>query len=171
MLERAKIIDLAWLKLGEQNQLYNINITDRIAIANNLFDEVMDEIATDANFMFNAKTIKLNLNLIPKNDRGEYRYNRPVDYLNRIWLSDRTARIEGEFIFSNENELWLCYCYNMEFADYPESIKKLISLKLAHKLAQAYDIYYDKLPRLEGQIRDETNKLLVSEGLPFPIPR
>lgn len=171
MLEKSQIIDLAWLELGEQNQLYNINISDRLAIAGTLFDQVVRELAVDSNFMFNAKTVKLNLNLNSTNDEGEFRYNRPVDYKNRIWFSDRLARMEGEFIYSTAKDLRLCYCYDMQFADYPDSIQNLLVLKLAQRLAKAYDVHYDKLGRIEGAIKDETNRILISEGLPFPIPR
>lgn len=171
MISKDNIINLAFLKLGEQNQLYNINITDRMKIADTLFDTVIDELAIDTNFTFNARTVKLTLNLNQKNSRGEYRYNIPTDYLNRIWISDRTARIENEFIYSKEEDLEMCYCYTMALADYPKFIEPLIVVELAIKLAESFDPYYSKIPRLEYQKRDMVNKILVSEGLPFEIER
>ena len=171
MLNKDNIINLAFLRLGEQNQLYNINITDRMKIADTLFDDVINDIATDSNFTFNARTVKLNLNLNDTNSRGEYRYNIPVDYLNRIWISDRFARIENEFIYSTSDDLEMCYCYKMNISDYPNSIQPYIVVSLAIKLAEAFDTYYSKIPRLEAQRLDMINKMLVSEGLPFEIPR
>lgn len=171
MLEKNKIINLAFLKLGEQNQLYNINITDRMKIADTLFEDIINEIAVDSNFMFNARTIKLNLNLQSKNYRGEYRYNKPTDYLNRIWISDRNARIENEFIYSTQDNVEMCYCFKMPLVDYPNYIQSYVVLSLAIRLAEAYDTYYEKIPRLEAQKLDVMNKILVSEGLPFEIER
>lgn len=171
MLNKSNIINLAFLKLGEQNQLYNINISDRIKIAEVLFDEVIREIAIDTNFTFNARTVNLTLNLQETNSRGEFRYNRPTDYLNRIWISDRKARIENEFIYSTEGSLEMCYCYKMDLSDYPDYIIPYVTTCLAIKLAEAFDSYYEKIPRLEAQKLDITNKILVSEGLPFEIER
>ncbi len=171
MIEKNRIINLAFLKLGEQNQLYNINITDRTKIADTLFDDIINEIAIDTNFTFNARTIKLTLNLTDKNYRGEYRYNKPTDYLNRIWISDKNARIENEFIYSNQENLEMCYCFKMSLSDYPNYIQPYIVIKLAIRLAEAFDTYYSKIPRLESEKIDLMNKIIVSEGLPFEIER
>lgn len=171
MINKSKIINKAWLKLGEQNQLYNVNITDRMAIAEDLFDDVVNEIAIDSNFTFNARTISLTLNLQSTNTRGEYRYNKPVDYLNRVWISDSKARIENEFIYSKEQNVEMCYCFKMNLSDYPDYIVPYLTTCLAIKLAEAFDSYYEKIPRLEAQKLDMTNKILVSEGLPFEVPR
>lgn len=171
MLNKSDIVNLAFLKVGEQNQLFNMNITDRLAIASTLFEQCINEIATDSNFMFNAKTVLLNLNLLDKNYRGEYKYNLPIDYLNKIWISDREARIEGKFVYSTQEKVEMCYCYKMDLVDYPDYVTQYVVLKLAIKLTEAYDIYAHKKQWLEAELRDSTNKLLVSEGLPFPIPR
>lgn len=171
MLDKQEIIDLAFLKLGEHNNLYHTNITDRLKIASLLFDEVIKELATDATFMFNSRTIRLNKNLHETNYRGEYRYNKPNDYLTRVWCSDRHARIESEYIYSKEDNLELCYCYTMPLNDYPMYLRKLIIPKLAKKLAETYDGYYQKIPLLQTEIMDETNKILITEGIPFQIER
>lgn len=171
MIEKNKIINLAFLKLGEQNQLYNINITDRMKIADTLFEDIINEIAIDTNFTFNARTIKLTLNLTEKNYKDEYRYNKPTDYLNRIWISDNKARIENEFIYSTQENLEMCYCFKMSLFDYPNYIQPYIVTKLAIRLAEAFDTYYSKIPRLEVEKLDIMNKIIVSEGLPFTIER
>lgn len=171
MLVKQTIIDLAFLKLGEQVQLYNSNITDRLKIASLLFDEVIDQLATDSTFMFNSRTIELDKNLNTQNSRGEYRYNKPNDYLSIVWTSDRNARIENEFIYSKEDTLEICYCFKMNLSDYPDYIKGLVIPKLAKKIAETYDGYYQKIPFLEKEIMDETNKIVTQEGLPFGIRR
>lgn len=171
MLEKNNIIHLAWYKLGEQNQLYNNNITDRMKIASILFDDVVDEIAIDATFSFNARTVKLTKNLNEKNYRGEYRYNKPNDYLSTVWISDRLARIENEFFYSEQDSLELCYCFKMNLSEYPDYIKKYIVVSLAIRLAEAFSIYENKIPKLMGEKLDCMNNIIANEGLPFPIER
>ena len=65
----------------------------------------------------------------------------------------------------------MCYCFKMPLADYPNYIQSYVILSLAIRLAEAYDTYYEKIPRLEAQKLDVMNKILVSEGLPFEIER
>lgn len=59
----------------------------------------------------------------------------------------------------------------MNLADYPLYLKKLITLKLAKRLAEVYDGYYQKIPMLDRDIIDETNRIVTQEGLPFPMDR
>lgn len=171
MIEKNAIITLAWLELGEQNQLYNNNITDRQTIASTLFDAVIDEIALDANFSFNSKTIQLTKNLQEKNFRDEYRYNKPADYISTIWTSDNRARMENEFFYSTQDELQLCYCYDMPLTEYPSYIKRYLVLSLALKLASAFDMYKDKISYIMARKVDEMNTIIANEGLPFEIER
>lgn len=170
-IDKQKIIDLAFLKLGEQTQLYHSNIIDRMNIADLLFEEVIDALATDATFLFNSRTEELTKAIPTVNSRGEYKYNKPYDYLSRVWSSDRNIRIENEFIYSKEDKLELCYCYRMNLSDYPIYLKSIIVPKLAKRLAETYDGYYNKIPMLEREILDETNKIVTQEGLPFEILR
>ena len=171
MIEKQTVIDLAYLKLGEQNQLYHSNITDRMNIASMLFDEVIDDLGTDATFTFNSRTIKLTKNSEVENSRGEIRYNKPNDYLSRVWSSDNMMRIENEFIYSKDKDLELCYCFRMHLSDYPDYIKNLIVGKLAIKIAETYDGYYAKIPILQREVMNEINKIVIQEGLPFSIKR
>ena len=171
MLEKNNIIELAWLKLGEQNQLYNNNITDRMKIASVLFDDVINDIAIDSQFSFNSRTIKLNKNLNDTNIRGEFRYNKPPDYLSTIWISDKMARIENEFFYSLEDNLELCYCFKMNLTEYPDYIRKYVIISLSIRLAEAFNIYENKIPKLFGEKLDAMNNIMTNEGLPFPIER
>lgn len=171
MIEKNNIITLAWLKLGEQNQLYNNNITDRMTIASTLFDDVIEEIAVDTQFSFNSRTVELSKNLNEKNSRGEFRYNKPNDYLSTIWTSDRNLRMESEFFYSENENVELCYCYKMNLSEYPDYIKKYIITSLAIRLAEAFDIYEKKIPNLIAEKIDIINNILTNEGLPFPIER
>lgn len=168
-IDKQKIIDLAFLKLGEQTQLYHSNITDRMNIADVLFEDVIDSLATDATFLFNSRTIELTKQESNVNSRGEYKYNKPNDYLSRVWSSDRNIRIENEFIYSKEENVELCYCFRMNLSDYPIYLQALIVPKLAKRIAETYDGYYNKIPILEREIIDETNKIITQEGIPFGI--
>lgn len=171
MLNKTKIIDSAFLKLGEQNQLYNTNISDKNKIASSLFDEVIDEIAVDSNFTFNSRTILLSLNSQSQNFRGEYRYNIPSDYLNKVRCSDRFLRIENDFFYSFDKDIELTYCFRMNISEYPDYIRKYVTIALAIKLAEAFDTYYEKIPRLERDLALSQNQLMLSEGLPFEVER
>ena len=58
-LNKDEIIQLAFLKLGEQHQLYHNNISDRLLIAEQLFNDIIVDLGSDATFTFNSRTIKL----------------------------------------------------------------------------------------------------------------
>lgn len=171
MLNKSNIIELAFLKVGEQNQMYNMNITDKMKVADQLFEDVIKNIAIDSNFTFNSRTVLLNLNTQQKNLRGEYRYNIPTDYLNKIRSSDRNIRLEGEFFYSFEQNVELTYCYKMNISNYPDYIQKYVILALAIRLAEAFDTYYEKIPKLERDLAIAQNNIIISEGLPFDIER
>ena len=170
-LNKDEIIQLAFLKLGEQHQLYHNNISDRLLIAEQLFNDIIVDLGSDATFTFNSRTIELDKFSNDTNFRGEFKYNKPNDYLSRVWTSDFKARIEAEYIWSKNDTLQLCYCYEMNLSDYPLYLKKLVVLKLAKRLAEVYDGYYQKIPMLDRDIIDETNRIVIQEGLPFPMER
>lgn len=170
MLDRDRIVQLAWLRLGNQNQLYNGNTTEMQKIAQTLFDSIIDEVAMETTFLFNAVTIKLNKNLSSK--EGEYfRYNLPVDYLSKVRCSDRLARFEGEYIYSLSEELELTYCRKLNLSEYPDYLSKYLTITLAIKLSEGYRTLSDATQKLEIEQLNEVNRIVTMEGLPFTIPR
>ena len=170
MLNKDRIIQLAWLKIGDQNQYYNGNITETQQVASMLFDSIIDEIAMETIFLFNATTVVLNKNLAPS--EGDYfRFNLPVDYLSKVRCSDRLARFEGEYIYSNEDTLELTYCRELPLSEYPDYLQKYLTIELAIRLSEAYRTLSDSKQMLMAERQTEVNRISTLEGLPFTITR
>ncbi|MGL5594099.1 MAG: hypothetical protein ACRDDH_09210 [Cetobacterium sp.] len=169
MISKDDVITLAWMKLGEQSQMYNGNITDRQRVAEYLFNSVIRNIASDENFLFNSRKITLSKNINPTNSDGEFRYNIPVDFLNKIWMSDPTARFEHEFIYSNADGLQLAYCYKLPLTEFPDYLEDYLVSSLAYKLSLAYETFNSKVGLAAQEVEDEKARILKMEGLPFGI--
>lgn len=171
MLSRDNIIGFAWLKIGEQNNLYNSNTTERNRIAELLLDKIIRNLAADTSFLFNSRKIALEKNSNDKNDFGENRFNIPVDFLNKIQISDRNARFEHEFIYSTSDSVDLTYCYDIQFTEIPMYMENYITISLALALAESYDSFNSKIPYLREELLREQIRVLNMEGLPYSIPR
>ena len=113
MLDRGNIIESAFLKLGEVGQIYSDNRTEQYEVAGKLLDNILETVALDTDFLFNATTVNLNKNINSSNDFGEYRYNIPNDFLTIIRYSDN-MKFEGEFIYSTNENLNITYCRKIE---------------------------------------------------------
>ncbi|WP_438523178.1 hypothetical protein [Cetobacterium sp.] len=164
------MVQLAYLKLGNQNQYYNGNTTEQQKIASILFDTIIDEIAMETIFLFNAVTVKLNKNL--DSSDGEYfRFNLPVDFLSKVRCSDRLARFEGEYIYSTSDTLELTYCRELPLSEYPDYLSKYITIELAVRLSDAYRTLADNKQLLMLEKQTEVDRISTLEGLPFTIPR
>ncbi|MGL5712191.1 MAG: hypothetical protein ACRCX7_07135 [Cetobacterium sp.] len=170
MISKDKMVQLAYLKLGNQNQYYNGNTTEQQKIASILFDTIIDEIAMETIFLFNAVTVKLNKNL--DSSDGEYfRFNLPVDFLSKVRCSDRLARFEGEYIYSTSDTLELTYCRELPLSEYPDYLSKYITIELAVRLSDAYRTLADNKQLLMLEKQTEVDRISTLEGLPFTIPR
>lgn len=169
MISKDDVITLAWMKLGEQSQMYNGNITDRQKVAEYLFNAVIRNIASDANFLFNSRKVTLSKNVNQTNEDGEYRYNIPVDFLNKIWLSDPLARFQHEFIYSNDENLQMAYCFKMPLTEFPDYLEDYLVNRLAYKLALAYETFNSKVGLVGQEAEEEKARILKMEGLPFGI--
>ncbi|MGL6024549.1 MAG: hypothetical protein ACRCZ9_03920 [Fusobacteriaceae bacterium] len=171
MISKDNVITLAWLTIGEQSQMYNGNITDRQKVAEFLLDAVIRNTASDTNFLFNSKKIKLHKNADEINYDGDFRYNIPVDFLNKIWLSDVEARFEHEFIYSKSDDLEMAYCYSLPLSEFPDYMETYLTVELGKKLCVAYDTFNNKLSYLLEMSEDEKARILKMEGLPFRLQR
>lgn len=170
MLNKDNIITMAWFRLGDQNQMYNSNLTERQKVAGMLFEQVRRELATDTTFLFNAVTVTLTKNLNTR--EGEYyRYNLPADFISKVRCSDREVRFEGEYIYSTSDTIELTYCRELPLSEYPDSLEKLFIVNLALKLADSYLTLKENAPQLLMEKVEEMNKIVTREGLPFTIPR
>ena len=164
MLDRGNIIESAFLKLGEVGQIYSDNRTEQYEVAGKLLDNILETVALDTDFLFNATTVNLNKNINSTNDFGEYRYNIPNDFLTIIRYSDN-MKFEGEFIYSTNENLNITYCRKIAIEEYPSYMKNYLILKLSVELCNTYSAYSDKLNIMHGYLSDEKTKILNNEGL------
>jgi hypothetical protein len=164
MLDRGNIIELAFLKLGEVGQIYSDNRTEQYEVTEKLLDDILQTVALDTDFLFNATTVSLTKNINSQNEFGQYRYNIPNDFLTIIRYSDN-MKIEGEFIYSANESLNITYCRAIAIEEYPVYMKNYILLKLAVELCNTYSAYGDKLTLMHGYLSDEKIKIMNNEGL------
>ena len=164
MLDRGNIIESAFLKLGEVGQIYSDNRTEQYEVAGKLLDNILETVALDTDFLFNAVTVKLDKNINSKNDFDEYRYNILNDFLVLIRYSDN-MKLEGEFIYSTNDSLNITYCRKIAIGEYPAYMKNYLILKLAVELCNTYSAYEHKLNTIHGYLSDEKIKIMNNEGL------
>ena len=164
MLDRGNIIESAFLKLGEVGQIYSDNRTEQYEVAGKLLDNILETVALDTDFLFNATTVNLNKNINSSNDFGEYRYNIPNDFLTIIRYSDN-MKFEGEFIYSTNDSLNITYCRKIAIEEYPQYMKNYLIYKLSVELCNTYSAYSDKLSTMHGYLSDERRKIMNNEGL------
>ena len=164
MLDRGNIIESAFLKLGEVGQIYSDNRTEQYEVAGKLLDNILETVALDTDFLFNATTVNLNKNINSTNDFDEYRYNIPNDFLTIIRYSDN-MKFEGEFIYSTNESLNITYCRKIAIEEYPQYMKNYLIYKLSVELCNTYSAYSDKLSTMHGYLSDERAKIMNNEGL------
>ena len=164
MLDRGNIIESAFLKLGEVGQIYSDNRTEQYEVAGKLLDNILETVALDTDFLFNATTVNLNKNINSSNDFGEYRYNIPNDFLTLVRYSDN-MKFEGEFIYSTNESLNITYCRKIAIEEYPQYMKNYLIYKLSVELCNTYSAYSDKLSAMHGYLSDERTKIMNNEGL------
>lgn len=164
MLDRGNIIESAFLKLGEVGQIYSDNRTEQYEVAGKLLDNILETVALDTDFLFNATTVNLNKNINSTNDFNEYRYNIPNDFLTIIRYSDN-MKFEGEFIYSTNESLNITYCRKIAIEEYPQYMKNYLIYKLSVELCNTYSAYSDKLTTMHGYLSDERTKIMNNEGL------
>ncbi len=164
MLDRGNMIESAFLKLGEVGQIYSDNRTEQYEVAGKLLDNILETVALDTDFLFNATTVNLNKNINSSNDFGEYRYNIPNDFLTIIRYSDN-MKFEGEFIYSTNDSLNITYCRKIAIEEYPQYMKNYLIYKLSVELCNTYSAYSDKLSAMHWYLSDERTKIMNNEGL------
>lgn len=164
MLDRGNIIELAFFRLGETVQIYSDNMTEKHKIAEKLLENVVETLAMDTDFLFNATTVKLEKNINSKNDYGEYRYNIPHDFLSLIRYTDN-MRMEREFVYSKNENLSITYCRKITIEEFPNYMKNYLVYKLAVELCGAYSAYIEKIDSMQTYLNSEMIKIKNSEGL------
>jgi len=161
MIDRNEVIEKAFSYVGETFMSFNDNRSELFAIANNLLNDVIDDIGVNINLLFNAKKVKFALNKIVGND---YYYNLPVDFMSLIKTNEKSY-VLGEYIISEEKDLEGYYCAKLPLTEYPDYMKQLLSLVLAQRLAFSIATYKENLQLLDVLVAKERVKIMNSEGL------
>lgn len=184
MIEKGSIVRLAFLFLGETGN-YNDNRSERYSIATELLDNILNTIACDNSFLYNATTVKLTTTG-KKNAIGEYEFNKPVDFLNEIMTLDfdktrvvpnrmtpanwygptrLIARQQGERYYANKSSFALIYCRKISATETPTYLEKFLIYSLAVKLAESFSSYSDKLEMANYRMQEAEAKINALEGI------
>lgn len=161
MIEKGDVIKSVFRKLGKINA-YNDNKSDEYLTASSAFDDVIKTIAKKTSFLFNATTAKLTT--IGTNELGENRFNIPVDSLNIIRLNTKKYRVEGEFIYSPETELYIQYCRKIDLSEYPDNLFDYLVIAVCIEMALTFNAYQDKLAIFNQLEYQERNKIINQQG-------
>ena len=164
MLSRDRIISTTLLKIGEVN-IYNDNKSEVYKVANALLENVIDNIATRNDFLFNAVTAYLTEYGRIK-ETGEIIYNLPSDFLNKLSFDGGDGRIENEFIYSTSDKLQMRYCRKIDFSEIPKYMFNYIVYALATEMAETYTQYTDRLQLLNSRLEETTREVYQIEFSP-----
>lgn len=165
MLNKSGIIRKALLKVGEVGS-YNDNKSDVYKIADVLLSGILDDLGAREDFLFNSRTSILDLNSQTTNEFGEFRYNIPSDFLNKIRFIEGDARIENEFIYSFDDRVVLRYCFKAYYSDYPDYLYKYLVYALAVELSESFNQYRENLKIMNVRLQEETIKIYNLQFVP-----
>ena len=163
-MTRDKIIQLAFIKLGEVHNRYNDNTSDQYRIASFLLDDIIENLAVDTTFLFNATTVELAKTIEERDELGRYRFHIPADFLNIIRSNVNIDR-EGEYFLSTFGKIILTYCKDIEFIEYPKYLEKLLVAKLMVELAKVYSTYSGSIGFATGMEISSIQEIMNLEGL------
>lgn len=170
MIDRGQVIEIAFAKLGETG-LFNDDRTLIYDTATTLLNNIIDNIASDRDFLFNSTIVNLtstgNTNALEHKE-----FNRPVDFLNEIKVIDPTgfdkndpvpsimmpvgyfertkmvAYLTGEFYYANKDEIVLIYCRKITLQEFPNYLQPYLVYALAVEMAHAFTTYNHKLDEM-----------------------
>ena len=153
MMSRDRIISTCLLKLGEVTS-YNDDRSEIYRIANALLENVIDNIATRNDFLFNATTVYLTV-YGRREDTEEVIYNLPSDFLNKVSFVGGLGRIENEFVYSEVEDLQMRYCKKIDFTEIPNYMFNYLVYALATEVSETYQQYVDRLQFLNSRLEQE----------------
>lgn len=161
MIDKGRVVRSCLLKLGK-NDAYNDNKTDEYRIAEDLLENIIDNIAKETTFLFNSTTVKLTS--VGKNELGEYKFNPPIDNLNIIRANTKKFRTEGEFIYSNEKEIYIQYCRDIQISEYPDNLFDYLVAALCVEMCLSFNAYQDRIGYFENLKAKEKYKIIIQQG-------
>lgn len=161
MIDKGEVIKSVFRKLGKINA-YNDNKSDEYLTASSAFDDIVKTTAKKTSFLFNATTAKLTS--IGKNELEENRFNIPVDNLNIIRVNTNNYRVEGEFMYSPNSELYIQYCRKIDLSEYPDSLFDYLVIAVCIEMALTFNGYQDKLGIFNQLEYQERSKIINQQG-------
>lgn len=160
MIVRDNVIRSVLRQLGEVS-VYNDNRSDIYKFIGAMLEDILDSTAYRTDLKFNSTTVKLTK--VGTNDLEENRFNIPVDFLNKIRFINSLARLEGEFIYSDSEEVFLQYCRKIDLGEYPDYMENILVLLTALRVAESYNAYSDRLNLLDTRVQEELQRLYKLE--------
>ena len=160
MIDKGKIIKSTFRKLGKID-LYNDNKSDEYLVASSSFNDIVENIAKETAFLFNSATVKLTT--VGKNDLGENKFNLPIDCLNIIRANEK-YRLEGEFLYSPSDKIFIQYCREIEPVEIPDNLYDYLVACLCVEMCLAFNGYQEKLGYFENMKNKEKFKIIVQQG-------
>lgn len=164
MLSKDDLIEIAYLRLGKSIGKYGNNDDEDIYKAARALDEIINNIAVESEFRFNAVTTILNKNADDKGVLGDNRFNLPNDFLNVI-TSEQDYRIEGEYVYSSEDSVTMMYCRKIELSEFPQYMKKYLVASLCSELTIIFDQYINKYAIFNREVGIEKTRIINMQGL------
>ena len=164
MLSKDDLIEIAYLKLGKSIGKYGNNDDEDYYKATRALDEIINNIAVESEFRFNAVMTTLSKNADSKGLLGDNRFNLPKDFLNAI-TSEQDYRIEGEYVYSDEESVTMMYCRKIELSEFPLYMKKYLVASLCSELAIIFNQYIDKYTIFKHEVGIEKTRIINMQGL------
>ncbi|MFA6708391.1 MAG: hypothetical protein WCR79_01680 [Fusobacterium sp.] len=163
MINKDGIIQSALRQVGEVTS-YNDNRSETYRLTDGILDEIVKNLAIRTDLKFNANTIKLSS--YGRNELGETLYNLPVDFYNKLSFLGKEARLEGEFIISNEEELYLRYCRKLPLSEFPDYMEKTLVYMTSLQLAENDNAFSDRVQLLNARLEQELKRVYTMEYSP-----
>lgn len=156
MILRDNVIRQVLRTLGEVS-VYNDNRNETYRFVADVLDDVISSVAYRTDLKFNSSTVELTR--IGTNELGENRFNLPIDFLNKIRFVDCIARIEGEFVYSNEDKVFVQYCRDIDLSEYPGYMETSIMLLTALRTAESMNQFNDRVNLLNTRLEEELKRI------------
>lgn len=163
-LERGSIVKTALIEVGEVST-YNDNRSETYQLASFILENILKTMAIRTDLTFNAITVKLTVD--GENELGETRYNMPIDFLNKLRFVNGIGRLENEFIYSNDDELYMQYCRKIDLSEYPDYMEDLLVYMTALKLSESMNAFNNKVEFFTQKVEVELNRIYRAQFSPI----
>lgn len=159
MIDRGQLLEKISLTLGRITD-YNSNSNEFRIVSEKLLNNIIREIAHNQNYTFNQVTVKPTLFELEATD-GLYKYNKPFDFLN--FAGTLEAFTEGEYIYSQKQDLEVKYNRTIELTEFPDYMLNLLRFETLKEIALAYPQYRERLNEFLQFAEVEKAKILTNE--------